>query len=125
MSAFTDRLYASWLGVNGRARRSPGYGAQPHGSEAKRPEGYPSGLLSPAKAHPSPHNPGSQHATDARTWAQPSRPAAAHSRPEKPVLDVRVSALPSINSPGADYVDNSHPSFLFVNEDYSVENHTK
>lgn len=125
MSAFTDRLYASWLGVNGRARRSPGYGAQPHGSEAKQPEGYPSGSLSPAKAHPSPHNPGGQHATDARTRAQQSCPAAAHSRPEKPVLAVRASALPAFCSAASDYVDNSPVSILSLNEDYSVENHTK
>lgn len=32
MSAFTDRIYSTWV---------RGYGAPPHGSEAKRPEGYP------------------------------------------------------------------------------------
>lgn len=122
MSTFTDRLYSSWLGINGRTPRLPGYGAQPHGSEAKRREGYPTGQPTPAKTHPSPHNPGSPPATDARTRAQPSCPTDAHSCPEKPVLAVRASALPSISSPAFDYVDNLPALFLIVNEDYSVEN---
>lgn len=45
MSAFTNRLYRSWSFQNGysgpRARGQRGYGVQPHGSEAKRHEGYP------------------------------------------------------------------------------------
>jgi len=123
MSAFTDRLYSSWLGINGRTPRLPGYGAQPHGSEAKRREGYPTGQPTPAKAHQGPHNPQRITTTPAAgTRAQPSYPTNAHSRPEKPVLAVRASALPSISSPESDYVDNAPVSFLIVNEDYSVEN---
>ena len=107
MSAFTDRLYSSWLRVNGQSRRLPGYGAQPHGSEAKRREGYPTGQLSPAQAHQRPNNPQRIPTAAAGTRAQPSCPAGADSRPEKQVLAVRASALPSINSPESDYVDNS------------------
>lgn len=122
MTAFTDRLYSSWLGINGRTPRLPGYGAQPHASEAKRREGYPTGQPTPAKTHPSPHNPQRIPTPAAGTRAQPSCLTDAHSRPEKQVLEVRASALPSISSPASDYVDNSPVSFLIVNEDYSVEN---
>lgn len=50
MSAFTDRLYASWLktqhrGPSGRA----GYGAPPH---AGRREGYPNGQTTPPDTLP-------------------------------------------------------------------------
>jgi hypothetical protein len=106
VSAFTDRLYASWLRVNGQSLRLPGYGAQPHGSEAKPPKGYPQGQPSPAKAHQGPNNPQRIPTAAAGTRAQLSCSAAANSRPEKQVLAVRASALPSINSPESDYVDN-------------------
>lgn len=104
VSAFTDRLYASWLRVNGQSR--PGYGAKPHGSEAKPPKGYPQGQPSPAQARQRSNNPQRIATAGVGARALPSRPAAVDPRPEKPVLAVRVSALPSINSQGSDYVYN-------------------
>jgi hypothetical protein len=44
MSAFTERLYSTWLRSNGCAqRRRPGFGAAP---QAGRREGYPNGQTS-------------------------------------------------------------------------------
>lgn len=104
MSAFTDRLYASWLRVNGQSR--PGYGAKPHGSEAKPPKGYPQGQPSPAQARQRPNNTQRIPTAAAGTRALPSCPAAVDPRPVKPVLAVRVSTQPLINSQRSDYVDN-------------------
>ncbi len=90
------------------ARGLPGYGAQPHGSEAIRREGYPSG---PATSTESPDRPrttwrfpvkgaplraGSQRATDAA------------SRHEKPAVSAVPAAYPFLPSTEKSSIKSTH-----------------
>ncbi len=92
MSSFTDRLYATWLSANGCHQSRRGYGAQPHASEAKRREGYPTGQTVPPETQ--------TPARPARPWrvkGAPSRngsPRAndAASRPEKPAAGLPAAS---------------------------------
>ena len=84
MSAFTDRLYLTWLAGNG-CTVSRGYGARPHD---RRREGYPIGQPVPHRgcgqsrpARPMPttldsSRTGSPRANDAAS--RPDKPAALH-----------------------------------------------
>ena len=88
MSAFTDRLYASWLGVNGCQQRRRGYGAQPHGSEAKlRPINDRFSKPCPV----APYRPVSAVDATSRNGLQRANDAA--SRPEKQAVLTPRSAL--------------------------------
>lgn len=82
MSAFTDRLYGQWTESQHR-----GYGGRgPHGSEAKRREGYPTDQRQHQKTHrPMPAaQPVRATSVTPRTGKQCASDAT--SRPEKPAV---------------------------------------
>jgi len=91
MSAFTDRLYLTWLGSNGCTQTRRGYGG--YRSHVKRREGYPTGQPSPRPgcgrlrpARPMP-------ATDATSRDGSQRANDAASRPDKPDVLASQCAL--------------------------------
>lgn len=77
MSAFTDRLYREWL---------RGYGAQPHGSEAQRSEGYP--MNQPKRLHSLRPLPAACPSSARNATTRTGTPCAkdATSRPDKPAV---------------------------------------
>ncbi len=90
MSAFTDRLYRTWV----TSHASPGYGAKPHVSEAKRRGGIPDRpthdqVLQRMKKGPCGLAAGC--AATSRTGAQCATDAT--SRPEKPVFKSLPNAV--------------------------------
>lgn len=89
MSAFTQRLRLQWLIQNGytgpRARRGDG-GCGPHGSEAKRREGYPTDQRADQKTcRPMPAAQ-PMRATEATPRTGKQCASDATSRPEKPAV---------------------------------------
>lgn len=94
MSSFTDRLYSTWVNNNctDRTRRGcSGYGAEPHGSEAKRREGYPTGLRRPGLANASTHT--------ARRWpttAASARPPAGECRGPGSCPEKQAAGVPTV-----------------------------
>jgi hypothetical protein len=81
-----DRIRASATAIEHQLTRQSGYGAQPHGSEAKRPEGYPMDQPKPHRSHgPSrPTRPLRPAAATSRAGIP--RTTGAASRPEKPAV---------------------------------------
>jgi hypothetical protein len=83
MSAFTERLYLTWLRSNGCVQSRRGYGAQPHG---RRREGYPTDQRTPLESikpvRPARPVPGS----GATSRDGSPRAIDAVTRPEKPAV---------------------------------------
>ena len=94
MSAFTDRLYCTWLHCHQRGGAPrPGYGAQPHVSEAKRREGYPTGQLSPHRSCGQSRPARPMPAVGSTSPTGSLRATDAASRPDKPAVLASHRAL--------------------------------
>lgn len=90
MSAFTDRLYASWLktqhrGPSGRS----GYGAAPH---AERREGYPTGQTNPPESCSRPRTTWRYPACSAGTRDGSPRASDAAPRPERQAVGLPAAS---------------------------------
>jgi hypothetical protein len=108
MSAFTDRLYLTWLAGNG-CKVSRGYGARPHG---QRREGYPSGQTVPpvTPRQQPPARPMPVKVATSRSGSPRANDAA--SRPEKPA--VLPSAAPFFYPAGKNLQSNQHLMDLYI-----------
>ncbi len=81
-----DRLFLTWLRANGGLPVRPGYGAQPHGSEAKRRAGYPHGQAKQSDTCHAPTTTGRLPTSAAASRAGTPCAKDATSRPEKPAV---------------------------------------
>jgi len=96
MSAFTERLYLTWLGSNGCTQTRRGYGGyRPH---VKRREGYPIGQLLPRPSSGQSRPARPMPATDATSRTGSLRATDAASRPEKQAVlpSQRALFLPAL-----------------------------
>lgn len=90
MSAFTDRLYSSWLRAQHRAPSGrSGYGAQPH---AGRREGYPNGQTDTQDTCQRPRTTWRFPASAAGSRDGSPRANDAAPRPERPAAGLPAAA---------------------------------
>ena len=88
-----DRPFLSWLRAHGGVPTRPGYGAQPHGSEAKRRAGYPLGQAKQVKGQSCRVTTGRLPVKCATSQDGSPRASDAALRPEKPAVQALPSAL--------------------------------
>lgn len=125
MSTFTDRLYSSWLRVNGQSRRFRGMGRSPMGAKRNAGRGT-------RRASSRPHKP-----TNARTTpsASPQLPPVRGRSRRAQLEPIRVlknrywlfapAPCPRLTHRSLIMWTTRSDIFLSVNEDYSMENKTK
>lgn len=88
-----DRPFLAWLRTHGGVPVRPGYGAQPHGSEAKRRAGYPLGQTKQVNDQACRMTTGRMPVKGAPPQDGSPRANDAALRPEKPAVPGLTCAL--------------------------------